>query len=219
MKDTNSPNESFYSILGLKKTCSSSEVRCAYKRLAKKWHPDKFNSKAAALKGSATSSEVAKTRFQAIQEAYSVLSDNNKRLMYDAGVYDADDDELDMSSFMGEMADMMAKQQGGASESFEDLKAMFFDIMGDDFSKADIMKKEVDASSNDSISNCCTVSCAASGNVINAMPMDTFSFETKSIESGKKRVELILAFTHQQAEGQRVFKVLRLEAVNRLMNQ
>eukprot|EP00252_Welwitschia_mirabilis_P023268 TRINITY_DN6547_c0_g2_i1.p1 TRINITY_DN6547_c0_g2~~TRINITY_DN6547_c0_g2_i1.p1 ORF type:complete len:141 (+),score=30.36 TRINITY_DN6547_c0_g2_i1:166-588(+) len=111
MKDTNSPNESFYSILGLKKTCSSSEVRCAYKRLAKKWHPDKFNSKAAALKGSATSSEVAKTRFQAIQEAYSVLSDNNKRLMYDAGVYDADDDELDMSSFMGEMADMMAKQQ------------------------------------------------------------------------------------------------------------
>eukprot|EP00252_Welwitschia_mirabilis_P023269 TRINITY_DN6547_c0_g2_i2.p1 TRINITY_DN6547_c0_g2~~TRINITY_DN6547_c0_g2_i2.p1 ORF type:complete len:125 (+),score=34.48 TRINITY_DN6547_c0_g2_i2:447-821(+) len=124
-----------------------------------------------------------------------------------------------MSSFMGEMADMMAKQQGGASESFEDLKAMFFDIMGDDFSKADIMKKEVDASSNDSISNCCTVSCAASGNVINAMPMDTFSFETKSIESGKERVELILAFTHQQAEGQRVFKVLRLEAVNRLMNQ
>jgi DnaJ-class molecular chaperone len=30
-------------------------------------------------------------RFQAIQEAYSVLSDNNKRLMYDAGVYDDDD--------------------------------------------------------------------------------------------------------------------------------
>jgi curved DNA-binding protein CbpA len=37
--------------------------------------------------------EEAKQKFQAIQQAYSVLSDSNKRFLYDVGVYDSDDDE------------------------------------------------------------------------------------------------------------------------------
>lgn len=136
MKDAN--DACFYSILGLEKTCSTSDVRCAYKNLAKKWHPDKLNAK-----DSVAASDAAKIRFQAIQEAYSVLSDNNKRLMYDAGVYDDDDDELGMSSFVGEIATMMAgsKEKDHASENLDELKAMFLNIVNDDYCKPSTSNK------------------------------------------------------------------------------
>lgn len=132
MKD--SKESCFYAILGLQKTCSTSDVRCAYRKLAKQWHPDKCASNGSTAVESAKASESAKTRFQAIQEAYSVLSDNNKRLMYDAGVYDDDDDELEMGAFMGEMAAMMTgstKEVDGA-DSLDDLKAMFLNIVDAD---------------------------------------------------------------------------------------
>eukprot|EP00262_Sarcandra_glabra_P005096 TRINITY_DN163_c0_g3_i3.p1 TRINITY_DN163_c0_g3~~TRINITY_DN163_c0_g3_i3.p1 ORF type:complete len:112 (+),score=21.79 TRINITY_DN163_c0_g3_i3:153-488(+) len=99
----------FYAVLGLKKECSSSELRNAYKKLALKWHPDRFSAS-----GDLKFVEDAKKKFQTIHEAYSVLSDENKRLMYDVGVYDSDDDENGMSDFLGEMAAMMnqAKTNG-----------------------------------------------------------------------------------------------------------
>lgn len=141
MKDVK--DDCFYSVLGLEKTCSTSDVRCAYRKLAKKWHPDKLNAKDSAAADSGTASEAAKMRFQAIQEAYSVLSDNNKRLMYDAGVYDDDDDELGMSSFVGEIATMMAgsKQQDDAPENLDELKAMFLNIVNDDYCKPSTSNK------------------------------------------------------------------------------
>ncbi|XP_057824529.2 uncharacterized protein LOC131036617 isoform X3 [Cryptomeria japonica] len=128
-----SKEDCFYSILGLQKDCSASDVRCAYRKLAMKWHPDKCSTNESAGADSSKASENAKTRFQAIQEAYSVLSNNNKRLMYDAGVYDDDDNELEMSSFVGEMAAMMSNsaKEGYALES-QELKQMF---MGMDDSK------------------------------------------------------------------------------------
>uniref|UniRef100_A0A0D6R8G5 J domain-containing protein n=1 Tax=Araucaria cunninghamii TaxID=56994 RepID=A0A0D6R8G5_ARACU len=131
----------FYSVLGLQKDCSASDVRCAYRKLAKKWHPDKCGANDSS--GDSTKSEDAKTRFQAIQEAYSVLSDNNKRLMYDAGVYDDDDNELEMSSFVGEMAAMMAgsTKEVDATEGLDELKAMFLNIIGDDGHKQHISNK------------------------------------------------------------------------------
>lgn len=141
MKDAK--EDCFYSILGLEKTCSTSDVRCAYRKLAKKWHPDKLNAKDSAATDFGTASEAAKSRFQSIQEAYSVLSDNNKRLMYDAGVYDDDDDELGMSSFVGEIATMMAgsKQQDDAPENLDELKAMFLNIVNDDCCKSSTSNK------------------------------------------------------------------------------
>lgn len=141
MKDVK--DDCFYSVLGLEKTCSTSDVRCAYRKLAKKWHPDKLNAKDSPATDSGTASEAAKMRFQAIQEAYSVLSDNNKRLMYDAGVYDDDDDELGMSSFVGEIATMMAgsKQQDDAPENLDELKAMFLNIVNDDYCKPSTSNK------------------------------------------------------------------------------
>uniref|UniRef100_A0A453I9D1 J domain-containing protein n=2 Tax=Aegilops tauschii TaxID=37682 RepID=A0A453I9D1_AEGTS len=91
----------YYALLGIRKNASSTDIRAAYRRLAMKWHPDRWASDPGAT-------GEAKRRFQRIQEAYSVLSDKGKRAMYDAGLFDPlDDDYQDFSDFMQEMLVMM----------------------------------------------------------------------------------------------------------------
>lgn len=67
--------ENYYDILGVGKGASESEIKSAYKKLAVKWHPDKNS-------GSNESEEM----FKKISEAYSVLSDANKKAEYDRGL-------------------------------------------------------------------------------------------------------------------------------------
>ncbi|KAL5650939.1 hypothetical protein ACJX0J_036397, partial [Zea mays] len=96
------------------------------------WHPDRCSAS-----GSSARVEEAKERFQEIQGAYSVLSDSNKRLLYDVGVYDSEDDDADLSGmgdFLGEMADMMS--QATPTESFEELQQLFVDMFQDDLDGA-----------------------------------------------------------------------------------
>ncbi|KAJ4953606.1 hypothetical protein NE237_030438 [Protea cynaroides] len=110
----------FYAVLGLKKECTASELRNAYKKLALRWHPDRCSAT-----GNSKHVEEAKEKFQSIQDAYSVLSDTNKRFLYDVGAYD--DDENGMGDFLGEMAFMMrqANPSEKGQESFEDLQELF----------------------------------------------------------------------------------------------
>jgi len=115
----------FYSVMGLMKECSEAELRNAYKKLALRWHPDRCSAS-----GNLKYVEEAKKKFQAIQEAYSVLSDTNKRFLYDVGVYncDDDDDENGMGDFLNEMAVMMSQNksnENGEEDSFEELKELF----------------------------------------------------------------------------------------------
>lgn len=58
----------YYSVLGVAKNATPDEIKKAYRKLASQHHPDK---------GGDTS------QFQKIQEAYAVLSDSQKRAMYD----------------------------------------------------------------------------------------------------------------------------------------
>ncbi|KAA8540215.1 hypothetical protein F0562_024222 [Nyssa sinensis] len=122
MADGEEKNSDFYAVLGLKKECTAAELRNAYKRLALRWHPDRCSAS-----GNSKYVEEAKKKFQAIQQAYSVLSDANKRFLYDVGVYDCDDDENGMGDFLNEMAVLMsqnkANENGG--ESFEELQELF----------------------------------------------------------------------------------------------
>ncbi|XP_073270910.1 uncharacterized protein [Primulina huaijiensis] len=105
MADGEDKSTAFYGILELKKECTTAELRNAYKELALKWHPDRRS----ALRNS-EHVEQAKKKFQAVQEAYSVLSDSNRRFLYDLGILDFDDQDDEnegMVNFLAEMVSMM----------------------------------------------------------------------------------------------------------------
>ncbi|KAM5579622.1 dnaJ [Rosa sericea] len=119
----------FYAVLGLKKECSDSELRNAYKKLALRWHPDRCSAS-----GNSKFVEEAKKKFQDIQQAYSVLSDANKRFLYDVGAFESDDDENGMGDFLNEMAVMMSqtKPNEDGGESFEQLQELFEEMFQGD---------------------------------------------------------------------------------------
>ena len=62
----------YYRVLGVSKKASAKEIKAAYRRLARKHHPD-VN----------PGSREAEARFKEINEAYEVLSDTEKRRRYD----------------------------------------------------------------------------------------------------------------------------------------
>ena len=64
----------YYSILGISKNATQDEIKKAYRQLAREHHPD-------VAKGS--NKTAAEKRFKEVGEAYSVLSDSQKRKMYD----------------------------------------------------------------------------------------------------------------------------------------
>ena len=65
--------EDFYSVLGLDKNASETDIKKAYKQLALKTHPDK----------NIDNVKEAGEKFQIIKEAYDVLSNKEKREIYD----------------------------------------------------------------------------------------------------------------------------------------
>ncbi len=62
----------YYNVLGISRDADEDEVRKAYRRLARKHHPD-LN----------PGDKAAEEHFKKVQEAYEVLSDPKKRQMYD----------------------------------------------------------------------------------------------------------------------------------------
>ncbi len=62
----------YYETLGVSKTASADEIKSAFRKLARKFHPDVAKDK-----------KVAEEKFKQINEAYEVLSDVDKRRQYD----------------------------------------------------------------------------------------------------------------------------------------
>lgn len=67
----------YYDLLGIEKTASDSEIKKAYRKLAMKYHPDKFSN------ASEKEKKEAENKFKEINEAYQVLSDSDKKSKYD----------------------------------------------------------------------------------------------------------------------------------------
>ena len=103
--------EDFYQVLGVNRKASADEMRKAYKRLARKFHPD-LN----------PGDKNAEDRFKRISEAYEVLSDAKKKQMYDRQGFYSD-------------AEARAAQAGGRGWQPVDFSGFdFSDSAGEDFS-------------------------------------------------------------------------------------
>ena len=66
-------SKDYNEILGIEKTASEEDIKKSYRKLAVKWHPDK----------NPGNKEEAEKKFKEISEAYGILSDSEKRTIYD----------------------------------------------------------------------------------------------------------------------------------------
>ena len=64
-------NRDYYEVLGVGKNASDDEIKAAFRKLARQYHPD------------VSKEEHAEEKFKEINEAYGVLSDSDKRARYD----------------------------------------------------------------------------------------------------------------------------------------
>ena len=71
----------YYDVLGVTRSATDAEIKRNYRKLAMKWHPDKNQN-----------SPEAAEMFQNIGEAYDVLSDKEKKAIYDQYGYEVSGD-------------------------------------------------------------------------------------------------------------------------------
>src|SRR5215471_11267310 len=116
----------YYELLGIPRKASAKDIRSAFRKLARKYHPD-LN----------PGDKAAEEKFKQLQEAYDVLSDAKKRQMYDqygfysenvpTGDYGAGADSGSSVNFDFEGFDFGGGSPGaGGGASFRDLFSQFF---------------------------------------------------------------------------------------------
>jgi DnaJ-class molecular chaperone len=109
-----------YDVLGVSKTASQDEIKSAYRKLAKKLHPD--------LNPGDASTE---QRFKEVSQAYGLLSDSDKRAKFDRGEIDASGQETPF----GQGAHYRQYAEGDRGTKYY---SRSFDFGAEDFSVEDI---------------------------------------------------------------------------------
>jgi DnaJ-class molecular chaperone len=112
-----------YSVLGVPRTASEDDIRQAFRKLAKKHHPD-LN----------PGDKSAEAKFKEISQANDLLSDPDKRRRFDAGEIDATGQEMPPRGFYRDQAGAAGAgkyQHAGAHESFVDMGGIFSEMFGD----------------------------------------------------------------------------------------
>jgi molecular chaperone DnaJ len=101
--------QDFYDLLGVSRDASKDEIKKAYRKLSKKYHPD------------ISDDPNADEMFKKISEAYEVLSDEQKRAAYDQYGHASTDPNFGAGGFGGGFGG-----QGGFGGGFEDIFDQFF---------------------------------------------------------------------------------------------
>src|SRR5437763_4151688 len=96
----------YYKVLGVGKGASDEEIKKAYRKLARKYHPDQN-----------AGDKQAEERFKEISQAYDVLSDPEKRKAYDRGTgpFGGFAGGFDPGSFSGGFGDILSDLFGRAT--------------------------------------------------------------------------------------------------------
>src|SRR5579883_2101927 len=128
---TTTTKQDYYDLLGVSRKASAKDIRTAFRKLARKYHPD-LN----------PGDKSAEEKFKQVQEAYDVLSDSKKRQMYDQYGFYADNlppggPGAGAGTRPGESGvnfDFEGFDFGGAGgtsgSSFRDLFSQFFNVGG-----------------------------------------------------------------------------------------
>lgn len=107
----------YYEVLGVSKTATDEELKKAFRKLAKQYHPD----------ANPNNKEEAEKKFKEVNEAYEVLSDKQKRNMYDQfGHSGANGYSSDFSGFSGFDGFSGGAGFGGMDFDLNDIFSSFF---------------------------------------------------------------------------------------------
>jgi DnaJ-class molecular chaperone len=112
-----------YAVLGVSKTASADDIQKAFRKLAKKHHPD-LN----------PGDKAAEAKFKEIALANDLLSDAEKRRRFDAGEIDASGQEQAPRGFYRDYAGGpggFKYERSGGHESFADMGGIFAEMFGD----------------------------------------------------------------------------------------
>ena len=104
----------YYEVLGVAKTATADEIKKAYRTAAMKWHTDRW------VDGTEAEKKTAEEKFKEASEAYSVLSDPDKKAKYDQFGFAGVDSQPgpDFSGGFGNLNDILNDLFGGGFSGF-----------------------------------------------------------------------------------------------------